>query len=113
VAVAVVAPPCLCRRSTDSYRANSAQRTDIPGVLPAHRTRLTRTRYGRWPADQAVAFQDIRLEYVTGTLKGLGLAAAGSRAMVVGSGRGLLAGGLARLGFSVLTVDPSARKVQA
>jgi 2-polyprenyl-6-hydroxyphenyl methylase/3-demethylubiquinone-9 3-methyltransferase len=57
---------------------------------------------------RAVAFQDVRLEYVTGTMKSLGLAAAGSRALVVGSGRGLLAGGLARLGFAVVAVDPSA-----
>src|SRR5206468_3860927 len=34
--------------------------------------------------------------------------AAGSRALVVGSGRGLLAGGLARMGFDVVAVDPSA-----
>ncbi|HEY1624363.1 MAG TPA: methyltransferase domain-containing protein [Streptosporangiaceae bacterium] len=57
---------------------------------------------------RAVTFQDVRLEYVTGTMERLGLAAAGSRALVVGSGRGLLAGGLARLGFSVVAVDPSA-----
>jgi 2-polyprenyl-6-hydroxyphenyl methylase / 3-demethylubiquinone-9 3-methyltransferase len=57
---------------------------------------------------RAVAFQDVRLEYVTATLESLGLTAAGSRALVVGSGRGLLAGGLARLGFSVVAVDPSA-----
>jgi 2-polyprenyl-6-hydroxyphenyl methylase / 3-demethylubiquinone-9 3-methyltransferase len=57
---------------------------------------------------RAVAFQDVRLEYVTATLKNLGLTAAGSRALVVGSGRGLLAGGLARLGFTVVAVDPSA-----
>ena len=57
---------------------------------------------------RAVAFQDVRLEYVTGILNSLGLAAAGSRALVVGSGRGVLAGGLARLGFGVVAVDPSA-----
>ena len=57
---------------------------------------------------RAVAFQDVRLEYVTGTMKSLGLAAAGRRALVAGSGRGLLAGGLARLGFGVVAVDPSA-----
>jgi 2-polyprenyl-6-hydroxyphenyl methylase/3-demethylubiquinone-9 3-methyltransferase len=57
---------------------------------------------------RAVAFQDVRLDYVTGTMNSLGLAAAGSRALVVGSGRGLLAGGLARLGFAVVAVDPSA-----
>lgn len=57
---------------------------------------------------RAVTFQDVRLEYVTGTLKGLGRAMDGSRALVVGSGRGLLAGGMARLGFDVVAVDPSA-----
>jgi 2-polyprenyl-6-hydroxyphenyl methylase/3-demethylubiquinone-9 3-methyltransferase len=57
---------------------------------------------------RAVAFQDVRLEYVTGTLERVGLAAAGRQAVVVGSGRGLLAGGLARLGFGVVAVDPSA-----
>ena len=57
---------------------------------------------------RAVAFQDVRLEYVTSTMKRLGLIAAGRRALVVGSGRGLLAGGLARLGFGVVAVDPSA-----
>lgn len=57
---------------------------------------------------RAVAFQDVRLEYVTGIMKNLGLAAAGCRALVVGSGRGTLAGGLARLGLGVVAVDPSA-----
>ena len=56
---------------------------------------------------RAVAFQDVRLEYVTGTMKSLGLPTAGSRALVVGSGRGLLAGGLARLG---LRWSPSTRR---
>jgi len=45
---------------------------------------------------------------VAGTIKKAGLVAAGSRALVVGSGRGLLAGGLARMGFDVVAVDPSA-----
>jgi 2-polyprenyl-6-hydroxyphenyl methylase/3-demethylubiquinone-9 3-methyltransferase len=57
---------------------------------------------------RAVAFQGVRLEYVTSTIKSLGLVAPGSRALVVGSGRGLLAGGLARLGIGVVAVDPSA-----
>ncbi|WP_065967018.1 class I SAM-dependent methyltransferase [Streptomyces sparsogenes] len=56
---------------------------------------------------RAVAFQASRLEYVRRTLRSVGLAAAGSRALVVGSGRGPLAGGLARLGFDVLALDPS------
>ena len=57
---------------------------------------------------RAVAFQASRLEYVGKTLGSVGLTAAGSRALVVGSGRGLLARGLAGLGFDVLAVDPSA-----
>jgi 2-polyprenyl-6-hydroxyphenyl methylase/3-demethylubiquinone-9 3-methyltransferase len=57
---------------------------------------------------RAVAFQNVRLEYVTGTMKSLGLVATRSRALVVGSGRGLLADGLARLGLDVVAVDPSA-----
>ncbi|MBH5333719.1 methyltransferase domain-containing protein [Streptomyces pactum] len=57
---------------------------------------------------RAVSFQDARLEYVTGTLRKLGLDAAGSRLLVVGGGRGVLPHGLARLGFDVLSVDPSA-----
>ncbi|HEY1624358.1 MAG TPA: class I SAM-dependent methyltransferase [Streptosporangiaceae bacterium] len=57
---------------------------------------------------RAVAFQDVRAQYVTGTMKTAGLVAAGSRALVVGSGRGLLAGGLAQMGFDVVAVDPSA-----
>lgn len=57
---------------------------------------------------RAVAFQDVRLEYVAGVLQRLGVAAAGNRALVVGSGRGLLARGLARSGFDVVAVDPSA-----
>ncbi|MEU1663839.1 methyltransferase domain-containing protein [Streptomyces sparsogenes] len=56
---------------------------------------------------RAVAFQESRLEYVRRTLRSVGLTAAGSRALVVGSGRGPLAGGLARLGFDVLALDPS------
>jgi 2-polyprenyl-6-hydroxyphenyl methylase / 3-demethylubiquinone-9 3-methyltransferase len=57
---------------------------------------------------RAVTFQAVRLEYVRGLLDRLGLTPTGSRALVVGSGRGLLAGGLARLGFDVVAVDPSA-----
>jgi 2-polyprenyl-6-hydroxyphenyl methylase/3-demethylubiquinone-9 3-methyltransferase len=57
---------------------------------------------------RAVAFQDVRLEYVTNTLQSLDLATAGSRVLVVGSGRGLLARGVARLGYDVVAVDPSA-----
>lgn len=56
---------------------------------------------------RAVSFQDVRLEYVTGTLRKLGLDPAGSRMLVVGGGRGVLPRGLARLGFDVLSLDPS------
>ncbi|MEU9113236.1 methyltransferase domain-containing protein [Streptomyces sp. NPDC048483] len=55
---------------------------------------------------RAAAFQDVRLAYTATVLEGLGRAASG-RALVVGSGRGLLARGLARLGFDVTAVDPS------
>ncbi|MFI0731301.1 class I SAM-dependent methyltransferase [Streptomyces sp. NPDC021225] len=57
---------------------------------------------------RAVAFQASRLEYVDKTLRSVGLTAAGSRALVVGSGRGLLARGLAGVGFDVVAIDPSA-----
>jgi 2-polyprenyl-6-hydroxyphenyl methylase/3-demethylubiquinone-9 3-methyltransferase len=57
---------------------------------------------------RAVAFQAVRLEYVAGVLKRLDPATVGSPVLVVGSGRGLLARGLARLGFDVVAVDPSA-----
>lgn len=56
---------------------------------------------------RALTFQSVRLEYVRHVLSELDLAAAGSRALVVGSGRGLLARGLARLGFEVAAADPS------
>ncbi|MFE3380438.1 class I SAM-dependent methyltransferase [Streptomyces anulatus] len=52
-------------------------------------------------------FQSVRLEYLRRALSETGLAAAGSRALVVGSGRGLLARCLARLGFEVVAADPS------
>jgi 2-polyprenyl-6-hydroxyphenyl methylase/3-demethylubiquinone-9 3-methyltransferase len=56
---------------------------------------------------RAVTFQDVRMRYVAEVLAKTGLPAAGSRALVVGSGRGLVAGGLRELGFEVLAVDPS------
>jgi 2-polyprenyl-6-hydroxyphenyl methylase / 3-demethylubiquinone-9 3-methyltransferase len=56
---------------------------------------------------RAVAFQDVRLQYVRRVLDRTGVAAAGSRALVVGSGRGDLARALARLGFDVTALDPS------
>ncbi|MGP8303713.1 class I SAM-dependent methyltransferase [Streptomyces inhibens] len=55
---------------------------------------------------RAAAFQGVRLEYTRGVLARLGRAPSG-RALVVGSGRGLLAHGLAGLGFEVTAVDPS------
>ncbi|MFD7256384.1 class I SAM-dependent methyltransferase [Streptomyces sp. NPDC059874] len=56
---------------------------------------------------RALTFQSVRLEYLRQVLSEQGLAAAGGRALVVGSGRGLLARGLARLGFEVVAADPS------
>jgi 2-polyprenyl-6-hydroxyphenyl methylase/3-demethylubiquinone-9 3-methyltransferase len=56
---------------------------------------------------RAVAFQNVRLEYLRTTLTGLGLSPAGSSALVVGGGRGVLSRGLAHLGFDVVSVDPS------
>jgi 2-polyprenyl-6-hydroxyphenyl methylase / 3-demethylubiquinone-9 3-methyltransferase len=55
---------------------------------------------------RALAFQQVRVEYVQRTLRLLGQAAAG-RAIVVGSGRGHLSRALAGLGFEVDAVDPS------
>ena len=60
---------------------------------------------------RAAAFQDVRLEYVRTTLDRLGQDVRG-RALVVGSGRGLLARGLAGMGFAVTAHDPSARAVE-
>jgi 2-polyprenyl-6-hydroxyphenyl methylase/3-demethylubiquinone-9 3-methyltransferase len=56
---------------------------------------------------RALTFQSVRLEYLRQVLSELSHAAAGSRALVVGSGRGLLARGLARLGFEVVAADAS------
>ncbi|WP_221358946.1 class I SAM-dependent methyltransferase [Streptomyces beigongshangae] len=56
---------------------------------------------------RALTFQSARLEYLRHVLSELSLAAVGSRALVVGSGRGLLARGLARFGFEVVAADPS------
>ncbi|MGE7386537.1 class I SAM-dependent methyltransferase [Streptomyces sp. NPDC004126] len=56
---------------------------------------------------RAVTFQSVRLEYLRSVLPQAGVAAAGSRVLVVGSGRGVLARGLARLGCEVTAVDPS------
>ena len=56
---------------------------------------------------RALAFQQVRTEYVQRTLDLLGQAPAG-RAVVVGSGRGTQSRALAGLGFEVDAVDPSA-----
>lgn len=56
---------------------------------------------------RALTFQSVRMEYLRHVLSELSLAAADSRALVVGSGRGLLARGLAQLGFEVVAADPS------
>ncbi|MGW6874869.1 class I SAM-dependent methyltransferase [Streptomyces xanthophaeus] len=56
---------------------------------------------------RAVTFQSVRMEYLQRVFGELGLAAASGRALVIGSGRGVLARGLARLGFEVVAADPS------
>lgn len=55
---------------------------------------------------RAAAFQRVRLEYTSQVLRRHGRTPSG-RALVVGAGRGLLARGLAGLGFAVTAVDPS------
>lgn len=56
---------------------------------------------------RAVAFQEVRLDYVRRVLTQLGRPVGEARTLVVGSGRGLLARGLARLGLDITAVDPS------
>ncbi|MFD9190176.1 methyltransferase domain-containing protein [Streptomyces phaeochromogenes] len=56
---------------------------------------------------RALTFQSVRLQYLRRVLSDVGLTATGSPALVVGSGRGVLARGLARLGFEVVAADPS------
>jgi len=56
---------------------------------------------------RALTFQDVRLEYATSVLRRLGIEPAGRSALVIGSGRGLLARGLAGLGLNVVALDPS------
>jgi 2-polyprenyl-6-hydroxyphenyl methylase/3-demethylubiquinone-9 3-methyltransferase len=56
---------------------------------------------------RAVAFQEVRLQYVRRALARTGLAPEGATAVVVGSGRGDLARGLAGLGMTVTALDPS------
>ncbi|MFC9589133.1 class I SAM-dependent methyltransferase [Streptomyces sp. NPDC056944] len=56
---------------------------------------------------RALTFQSVRLAYLRHVLSELDLPTEGGRALVIGSGRGLLARGLARLGFEVVAADPS------
>ncbi|WP_369214182.1 class I SAM-dependent methyltransferase [Streptomyces flavofungini] len=56
---------------------------------------------------RALTFQSVRMEYLRGVLHELNLSPTGSRALVIGGGRGLLPRGLARLGFEVVAADPS------
>ncbi|MBT2207122.1 methyltransferase domain-containing protein [Actinomadura sp. NEAU-AAG7] len=56
---------------------------------------------------RALTFQDVRMEYVTSVLNRLDIPCSGRTALVIGSGRGLLAQGLARLGLGVVALDPS------
>ncbi|MGW6530274.1 class I SAM-dependent methyltransferase [Streptomyces venezuelae] len=58
---------------------------------------------------RALTFQQVRMEYLTTVLQRLGVDPAGRRALVIGSGRGLLARGLAGLGFDVVALDSAAR----
>jgi 2-polyprenyl-6-hydroxyphenyl methylase/3-demethylubiquinone-9 3-methyltransferase len=57
---------------------------------------------------RAVAFEQVRLEYMRRTLDVVGTVTVGDPALVVGSGRGDLARGLAGLGMDVTALDPSA-----
>jgi 2-polyprenyl-6-hydroxyphenyl methylase/3-demethylubiquinone-9 3-methyltransferase len=57
---------------------------------------------------RAVAFEQVRRQYVQRTLDRVGLTPAGATALVVGGGRGIVPRTLARLGFDVVAVDPSA-----
>ncbi|GAA2098650.1 hypothetical protein GCM10009801_69840 [Streptomyces albiaxialis] len=64
----------------------------------------------RLPAAVAGHDRSVRLEYLRQVLGEPGrgpVAGGGGRALVVGSGRGLLARGVARLGFDVVAADPS------
>ncbi|QEU96789.1 class I SAM-dependent methyltransferase [Streptomyces kanamyceticus] len=56
---------------------------------------------------RALTFHSVRLEYLGHVLAELRHAPADSRALVIGSGRGLPARGLAQLGFEVVAADPS------
>ncbi len=63
---------------------------------------------------RAATFQPVRVDYAREVLADrLGLDPTGTRVLVVGSGRGLLARELARLGFAVTGLDPSAAAVRS
>ncbi|MEW9552588.1 class I SAM-dependent methyltransferase [Nonomuraea sp. NPDC050783] len=57
---------------------------------------------------RAVSFQRVRMTYAEDVIERFQVPR-GGRALVVGSGRGLLARGLARLGLAVTAADPSPR----
>jgi 2-polyprenyl-6-hydroxyphenyl methylase/3-demethylubiquinone-9 3-methyltransferase len=59
---------------------------------------------------RAVVFQDVRLGYVAKVVDDV--RAGGTRAAVIGGGRGLLARGLARKRMEVTSVDPSPRATE-
>jgi 2-polyprenyl-6-hydroxyphenyl methylase / 3-demethylubiquinone-9 3-methyltransferase len=61
---------------------------------------------------RAVSFQQVRLEYVRRMLDTVDTPTVGEPALVVGSGRGDLARGLARLGLDVTAFDPSAQATE-
>jgi 2-polyprenyl-6-hydroxyphenyl methylase/3-demethylubiquinone-9 3-methyltransferase len=61
---------------------------------------------------RAVAFHDVRMQYVTATMATAGMVAAECTALVVGGGRGLLPRGLALLGLDVQSLDPSSTATQ-
>lgn len=62
---------------------------------------------------RAASFHPVRIAYARDVLlERLGIDPAGKRALVVGSGRGLLARELARLGFAVAGLDPAATVVR-
>ncbi|MCX5079093.1 methyltransferase domain-containing protein [Streptomyces sp. NBC_00513] len=56
---------------------------------------------------RALAFQSVRVEYLDHVIGESNIVPSAGRALVVGSGRGLLARGLARLGFEVTAADAS------
>ncbi|MET9465966.1 methyltransferase domain-containing protein [Streptomyces sp. NPDC006544] len=56
---------------------------------------------------RALTFQSVRMDYLRRVIDESDLAPETGRALVMGSGRGLLARGLAGLGFEVVAADPS------